>query len=417
MDMSKKAWPISSMYGIRTAINTNPDYQRPAVWSSAQKQLLVDSILRGYDVPKFYWRQVNKKPAKFDVVDGQQRIRAIWEFCDGKYGLPKEADEIDGNAVGGLKYQELPFDLRIKWDTYNLDVVVMDDADEEETREMFLRLQNGTSLKAQEKRNAMPGNMRDFVKSLASHPIFSVCGFTNSRYVYDQVAAQMALLELTGGPCNVKNADLNRMYEKNKDFDTTCAKAKKCRKVLDFLYAAFPSKTPELERFNLISLYGVASQLLETYVIKDRAADLAQWFIEFETFRREQDKLPEGEADNEMLLYHEKTSHSTDAVDSISWRHEFLLRRFFEAVPDVELKDDQRLFSYEQRLAIYRRDKGLCKVGIKCQGQKCEWDNWAADHIKPWSKGGRTTVENGQVACIPCNSAKLDTVATVAFAN
>jgi uncharacterized protein DUF262 len=93
-----------------------------------KKQLLVDSVLRGYDVPKFYWMQVSKKPAKFDVVDGQQRIRAICEFCDGKYGLPKDAEAIDGNSVAGLKYQELPFDLRIKWDTYNLDVVVMDDA-------------------------------------------------------------------------------------------------------------------------------------------------------------------------------------------------------------------------------------------------------------------------------------------------
>jgi hypothetical protein len=68
--------------------------------------------------------QVSKKPAQFDVVDGQQRIRAICEFCDGKYGLPKDTEAIDGNPVSGLKYEELPFDLRIKWDTYNLDVVV-----------------------------------------------------------------------------------------------------------------------------------------------------------------------------------------------------------------------------------------------------------------------------------------------------
>jgi Protein of unknown function DUF262/HNH endonuclease len=408
MEISKKAWPISSMYGIRAAINTNPDYQRPAVWSSAQKQLLVDSVLRGYDVPKFYWRQVSKKPVRFDVVDGQQRIRAICEFCDGKYGLPKDADAIDGNPIAGLKCQELPFDLRIKWDTYNLDVVVMDEADEDETREMFLRLQNGTSLKAQEKRNAMKGNMRDFVKALAMHPIFSVCGFSNSRYVYDQVAAQMVLLELSGGPCNVKNADLNRMYEKNEDFDSNGAKAKKSRKVLDVLYSAFPSKTPELERFNLVSLYSVASQLLENYVIKDRVAELADWFLKFESYRREQDQLPSDEADNEIVIYHEKTSHSTDAADSLTWRHEFLLRKFFEAVPDVELKDDQRLFTYEQRLAIYRRDGAVCKVALKCDGGKCEWENWAADHIKPWSKGGKTTVENGQVSCIACNSAKKD---------
>ena len=204
MEMSKKAWPVSYVNGIRATINTNPDYQRPAVWSSAQKQLLVDSILRGYDVPKFYLRQVSKKPEKFDVVDGQQRTRAIWEFFDGGYGLPKDADELDGNPIAGLKYQELPLDIRLKWEIYNLDVVVMAEADEEETREMFLRLQNGTSLKAQEKRNAMPGIMRDFVKTIASHPIFSVCNFTNSRYVYDQVAAQMVLLELSGGPCNAE---------------------------------------------------------------------------------------------------------------------------------------------------------------------------------------------------------------------
>lgn len=286
METSKKAWPISSMYGIREAINTNPDYQRPAVWSSGQKQLLVDSILRGYDVPKFYWRQVSKKPVKYDVVDGQQRIRAICEFCDGKYRLPKDADPIDGFDVKGIRHDELPHELRIKWDTYNLDIVVMDGSDEDETREMFLRLQNGTSLKAQEKRNAMPGNMRDFVKTLAAHPVFSICGFSNSRFVYDQVAAQMALVELSGGPCNVKNADLNRMYEKNKDFDPNGVKARKCRKVLDFLYTAFPSKTPELERFNLISLYGMASQLLESYVVKDRAAALSEWFIAFESLAR-----------------------------------------------------------------------------------------------------------------------------------
>ena len=48
---------------------------------------------------------------------------------------------------------------------------------------------------------------------------------------------------------------------------------------------------------------------------------------------------------------------------------------------------------HEQRLAIYRRDGGLCKIALKCKGDKCEWDNWAADHIKPWFKGGKTTVE------------------------
>jgi hypothetical protein len=64
-----------------------------------------------------------------------------------------------------MRYEELPDDLRLRFDTYNVNVVIISDTDEDEVREMFLRLQNGTTLKAQERRNAMPGKMRDFVKT------------------------------------------------------------------------------------------------------------------------------------------------------------------------------------------------------------------------------------------------------------
>ncbi|MEA2895847.1 MAG: hypothetical protein QOJ84_1462 [Bradyrhizobium sp.] len=70
---------------------------------------------------------------------------------------------------------------------------------------------------------------------------------------------------------------------------------------------------------------------------------------------------------------------------------------------------DQRLFTHDQRMAIYRRDKGVCQLHIKCDGMKCDWDSWEADHIRPRAKGGRTTVINGQVACLACNPSKGDT--------
>ena len=137
MDTSKKTWPIISVFGIRNNIDTNPDFQRPAVWTIPQKQLLIDSILRGYDVPKFYWRLKSKKPDLYEVVDGQQRLRAIWEFLGGKYSLPKDSDPIDGIDTRGMKYEQFPLDLRTRCDTYNLDVVILEASDDEETREMF----------------------------------------------------------------------------------------------------------------------------------------------------------------------------------------------------------------------------------------------------------------------------------------
>lgn len=87
------------------------------------------------------------------------------------------------------------------------------------------------------------------------------------------------------------------------------------------------------------------------------------------------------------------------------------MKLFLEAVPNIPLKDPRRGFTHEQRLAIYRRDHGLCQVRLTCEGDKCEWDNWHCDHKVAWSNGGQTAVENGQVSCTPCNLTKSATAA------
>lgn len=274
---------------------------------------------------------------------------------------------------------------------------------------MFLRLQNGTTLKAQEKRNAMPGQMRDFVKALADHPFFANCKFSNSRYTFDHIAAQVTCLELSGGPTSVRDSDLNRMYERNRRFDTNSTDAKKVRKVLDYLLRAFPEKTPELERYNVITLYCLVSTLIEKYVHYDTEKQLAGWFIKFETDRRKQDELPEEERDAQLIEYRRLTSYSTDGEESIRGRLEHVERQFFLACPDIPTTDGIRSFTQEQRLAIFRRDGGCCQLRIKCNGEKLGWGDWHADHIVPHSRGGKTTVSNGQVACIACNTAKGNT--------
>lgn len=394
------------MHGIKDRINTNPDFQRPAVWSRAQKQLLVDTILREYDIPKLYWRKISSKPDRYDVVDGQQRLRAIWEFFDGEFTLPKDADLIDDEPVAGLHYAHLPDDLRMRFDVYALDVVILEESDEDEVREMFLRLQNGTSLKAQEKRNAYTGPMRAFVRQLVGHPFFNSVGFANSRFNHDLVAAQMVCLELAGAPTNIKNGDLNRMYKNDSNFDPKSAEAKSVQRTLNMLAEAFPEKTPELERFNVISLYCVISEMYKQYAFDQIRPLLHDWFLEFETDRRNQEQRADDEIDPEWASYKEKISHSTDAADSVRWRMDFMLRHFLERNPSIQRKDNQRSFTYVQRLAVFRRDKGHCQLRIKCDGAKLTWDDWHCDHSVPWTSGGKTTVENARAACTTCNLTK-----------
>ena len=177
MTMSKKPLPIATICSWQNRIDPTPDYQRPPAWTKKQKQLLVDSILREYDIPKMYWRTVNRPDGiKYEVIDGQQRLRTIWEFRAGEFALPKDTDPVGGFVYAGKTYGELDLDVSTIFDAYPVDIVIVDDAlqndQEDEVRDMFLRLQNGSTLKAQEKRNAMPGQMRNFIKSLAQHPFF-----------------------------------------------------------------------------------------------------------------------------------------------------------------------------------------------------------------------------------------------------
>ena len=402
MEINKKPWPLSTAFKLRDRIDTNPDYQRPAVWSKAQEQLLIESILQGYDIPKLYWRQVSKSPDKYEVVDGQQRLRAIWSYMDNEYALAKDVDPIEGYEVAGRKYKDLDADMMIRFDQYCLDVAILTQTNEEEVREMFLRLQNGTTLKAQEKRNARPGQMRDFVCAVAKHPFFNAVNFSNSRFTYDHIAAQMCLLTLQTKICNIKDRDLNVMYDENMVFDSKSPKARQVMKVLDYLAKMFKSKTPELKRYNVISLYILISNLINRYVIAGREEELAKWFIDFEN-RRDLDKAnPAEEQDPALVAYHEKTAHSTDAFDSLTFRNQFLMEDLFAHVPNLEMRDNQRLFDEVQRRVIYRKFDGICQM---C-GKLCEWDDYQADHIKPWVEGGATTIENGQVLCSKCNASK-----------
>jgi hypothetical protein len=409
MQINKRPFPLVSLApanSIRARIDTNPEFQRPAVWTVSQKQLLIDTILRGYDIPKMYWRRTGINPDRYEVVDGQQRLRAIWGFVDGDFRLPANAEPLGDYVLSGISYLELPDDLRMQYDTYSVDVVVLDDTDGDEVREMFLRLQNGTSLKAQEKRNAMPGQMREFIRGLTGHSFFQRVAFQNKRFTHDHVAAQLVCLEIAGEPVNIKDADLNRMYRDNINFDLASPVGRSVTRRLNFLSEIFTEKTPELERFNVIALYCVFAELQRSYAFTNLNIDFKQWFLNFEAVRRAQEELDEDAGSAEWVTYKEKISHSTDAEESIRHRTDFLMRNLLTQYPDISLKDNQREFTHSQRLAIFRRDRQVCQLRIVCDGIKVDWDNWHCDHIVAHTNGGSTTVANGQVACSACNLAK-----------
>jgi 5-methylcytosine-specific restriction endonuclease McrA len=63
-----------------------------------------------------------------------------------------------------------------------------------------------------------------------------------------------------------------------------------------------------------------------------------------------------------------------------------------------------RAFTESQKRSAYERQKGIC---CKC-GEHFALKQMEADHITPWSKGGKTNAENCQMLCRDCNRRKSD---------
>ncbi|WP_394708360.1 DUF262 domain-containing protein [uncultured Desulfuromusa sp.] len=79
------------LYSERDGIRLDPPYQRMGgVWTKEKKQLLIDSILNDYDIPKIYFHLYDREKAsesgyEHAVIDGRQRLETIWEFVDGNF--------------------------------------------------------------------------------------------------------------------------------------------------------------------------------------------------------------------------------------------------------------------------------------------------------------------------------------------
>ena len=393
MELNNEIWPLIGLIHNKNNINPTPDYQRYSVWSRKQQQLLMDSIYQGMDIPKLYLRKTaTGSKFKFEAVDGQQRMRAIWEFYANDFALNRDFTP----DLAGLHYEELEMETRQIFDMFNFSVVIIRDASDAEIREMFCRLQNGKPLNAAEKRNAVVSGMRDFCSTLAKHPFFESVAFSDGRMQHQQLVAQAVLLEIEGKPTNIRDSRLNGMYRDNQAFNQNGQIAKKVKKVLDYMHAAFPEKTPELRRGLVISCYLLLSRLMESYNLVGTEAKFKNFLVDFDYRRRI------AKDDSDFLNYERHTSKSSDGEEALTYRHNMLTREFHSFVPDLIPLDSQRGFDPSQRVVIYRRDGGKCKY---C-GSQVPWSDFHADHVVAHSKAGPTTVENGWLACSKCNTKK-----------
>ncbi|WP_296104683.1 DUF262 domain-containing protein [uncultured Agrobacterium sp.] len=200
---------IMLLYSERSEINMSPDYQRMGgVWTPEKRRLLIDSILNDYDLPKIYFHALNPEEVaetgfRFSVIDGRQRLEAIWGFMDGEFTLGEDFEyQRDAHVdLSGLSYEDIAKlypKIRVKFDSFVLPIVTVsiegDDIDLIE--DMFSRLNEAVPLNAAEKRNAIGGDLVKAIAETSQHPFFAKkVKFKNSRFQHREASARFLLIE------------------------------------------------------------------------------------------------------------------------------------------------------------------------------------------------------------------------------
>jgi hypothetical protein len=153
----------------RGEVRINPDYQRSdRVWPSAARSFLIETILLGFPMPKLSLHQrtdVRSRRSIKEVVDGQQRTRAVRDFYDNAFRLSPTLELEDAR---GKRYSQLDIDLQERFLDYGVGFDVFVAATAEEVREVFRRMNSFTvPLNPEEHRHAVyQGPFKWFIHKL-----------------------------------------------------------------------------------------------------------------------------------------------------------------------------------------------------------------------------------------------------------
>ncbi|EHJ98858.1 DUF262 domain-containing protein [Agrobacterium tumefaciens] len=133
-------------------LDLSPEFQRRSVWSSSAKAFLADTVLRGKPFPKIILMQEFKDGKTIRVVvDGQQRLRAIFDFLNDGIKISRAHNK----EHAGKFFSDLPESMKEDFLQYEVGCDVLNSAPLAELLDIFARINRYTvKLNAQELRNA-----------------------------------------------------------------------------------------------------------------------------------------------------------------------------------------------------------------------------------------------------------------------
>lgn len=410
------------------SLKINDEYQRGAAWTQPQMQGLIDSIFRQYPIPPIFLHEIRGKglggneAIRYEIVDGQQRIRALADFHSDKFPLLEATDKRLRlpNSLrklpapwGSRRFSELDSKLRAQLATKGIDVFIIRElVDADEVRDLFIRLQSGTALSRQQIRDAWPGTIGPFIEQLAgkldrvpSIQLFKQIdrrGMRNDdesdQYDSDrQFCAQLLCLFLARerdihAQQGIGASDLDKLYHDNTMFETTGETAKRFRETLERTSEVFVAASKhtakdqdqrvkrKFKKLDVIAVLQLIQDLSHNHQFK--------FDSQFST------KLAEHIVNgSDVSAVGKSTSGPAIAKYYADWRDKIS--------EDIGIRlDSKRLFDDSDKRVIFERAQGKCGIcGIRVEHSEAEYDHYPLAH----TLGGKTVPENGRLVHAKCH--------------
>ena len=336
------------------------ELQREIIYSDEKQRLVIDSIVKDYPLPAFYlWKNDD---GKLEVLDGKQRIHAITRFYENDL-------EYDGLLWKEWNTKDPELQERINNTALS---IIISEGTEEKKREIFNRINTlGVPLSEFEVLNGLYAGQ--YLRGL-------------SKYVEQDSAAKKILGEPKRGKSKIKLLDFicslrgvkdKKEYVKLHQDEPFVGDQTLVSKHVKFVASIF-------DDFNSLPM-------LLRFAVK-YAKDVTIWKENKDEINRRIKKF--------------KKSQDYKLIDNKEQEIEDIIQTVVQGIS----VDPKRLFTQDQKDELVQLSMADPSKhdGEKIRCEDCKQlffaDELTVDHVKPWSKGGRTELSNAQLLCRACNS-------------
>lgn len=330
-------------------LNVRPAYQREFVYKDKQRDAVIDTVRKGFPLNVMYW--VKNPDDTYELLDGQQRTISICQYLNKDFSIDYRYYH---NLTEAEKEELLNYPL----------MVYFCEGNDKEKLDWFKTINiAGEKLYDQELRNAMYTGtwLHDAKKyfSKNSCPAYQIA----SKYLNGNAIRQDYLQTALEWICDKDGLEAIEDYMSKHQNDKDANELwQYFQSVIDWVKRIFPTYRKEMKGISWGIYYNKCKdKIYNTNELEEKIQEL----------------MLDEDVTNKKGIY------------------EYLL--------DGEEKHlSIRTFSDKQKREAYDRQKGICP---KC-GEHFEINEMEADHIDPWHSGGKTTSDNCQMLCKPCNRRK-----------